>query len=491
MQSQTVPAEPQPTPSQRSTHPLEPLFHPRTIAVVGASSAGSAGYGFVKRLQEFGFKGRIYPVSPNGSALLGLPIYPSISAIPDVVDYVIFAVPASAVPGVMEECVAKGVKLAHLFTARLSETGVPELTALERRIVEIARQGGIRVLGSNGMGLYTPREGISFWPSFPKEPGNVAFISQSGGNAGEYGYRASLRGIRFSKIISYGNACDLNEADYLEYLAEDPETDLITAYIEGVKDGRRFLEALKRAAQAKPVVVMKGGRTSAGARATRSHTASLAGDDQVWNGLLRQAGALRAESRDDLDDLAAALRFFPNPRGRSVCFYGAGGGGSIAAADACEEAGLTLLPLPGDIVEELKQLAPTTWMMLGNPVDVSAIGAPQVSRQLLERLSRHEAYDLIIIDFYMDFLYNEEGTQEGVHRTVSTVIELQRETGRPTAVIIRPGDSPAEWRWRAAREERERCVQAGLPVFSSLDRASHTLGRVIRYYEERVERGSS
>ena len=484
MQSQTRPPQAEPA-TARGAHPLEPLFHPRTIAVVGASPEGNAGYEFVRKIQAYGFKGRIYPVNPKGEPVLGLPGYPSISAIPDEVDFVIFASPAATVPAAMEECAAKGVKLAHLFTARLSETGVPELAALERRIVEIARRGGVRILGSNGMGLYYPKEGISFRANYPKEPGDVAFLSQSGGNAWEFVYRAALRGLRFSKVISYGNACDLNEADYLEYLAEDPETRVITAYIEGVRSGRRFVEALKRAAQAKPVVILKGGRTGAGARATASHTASLAGDHQVWEGLLRQAGALGAESLEELQDLAVALRFFPKPRGRRVAALGGGGGGSVAAADACDEAGFVLPRLPRDIVEELKQLIPATWMMISNPIDNSAIGNPRATSRLQELAFRHEAFDFVLLELGVDAAYEDDRGVERTHQTVGRLIELQRETGRPTAFIVRSGDAGEEWRRNAVNRDREMLVQAGLPVFPDMRRATRALGRVLRYWEER------
>ncbi|MSQ40931.1 MAG: hypothetical protein EXR55_04610 [Dehalococcoidia bacterium] len=485
MQSQTIPPQGEPA-TARGTHPLEPLFHPRTIAVVGASPDGNAGFDFVRKIQAAGFKGRIYPVNPRAAPLLGLTAYPSISAIPDEVDFVIFATPAAVVPAAMEECVAKGVKLAHLFTARLSETGVPELAALERRIVEIARRGGVRILGSNGMGLYYPKEGISFRANYPKEPGDIGFISQSGGNAWEFVYRAALRGLRFSKVISYGNACDLNEADYLEYLAQDPETRVITAYIEGVRGGQRFVEALKLAAQVKPVVILKGGRTRAGARATASHTASLAGDHLVWEGLLRQAGALGAESLEELADLTVALRFFPKPGGRRAAALGGGGGGSVAAADACDEAGFLLPRLPGDIVEELKQLIPATWMMISNPIDNSAIGNPRAAARLQELAFRHEAFDFVLLELGVDSGLEEEQGVERMRQSVGWLIELQRESGRPTAFIVRSGDAREEWRRESVNRERERLVQAGMPVFPDIRRATRALSRVLRYWEERA-----
>lgn len=481
--------------NQTNLHYLEPLFHPESIAVVGASPEGNAGYDFVRKIQAFGFKGTIYPVNQKAAPVLGLTGYNSVSAIPGKVDYVIFAVPASAVPAIMEECVEKGVKLAHLFTARLGETGVEELVALEQRIVQIARRGNIRILGSNGMGLYYPKEGISFRANYPKDPGDVGFISQSGGNAWEFVYRAALRGIRFSKVISYGNACDLNATDYLDYLADDTETSIITAYIEGVRDGRQFFASLKKAASMKPVIILKGGRTVAGARATASHTASLAGDHLVWEGLLRQARVLQAESIEEMEDLVTAVRLFPKPRvrpdgrgrhtmGRSVAVFGGGGGGSVAAADICYQVGLNMAELPADIMEELQRLIPATWMMISNPIDGSAIGNPSAAGRLQEMIFRHQAYDFVIVELGVDTGLEEERSQAGFHRTTGTIISLQEETKLPTAVIVRSGDATEEWRRQAVHRERDRLVQAGLPVFPSFERAARALSKVIRYWAD-------
>src|SRR5262249_49929056 len=198
-----------------------------------------------------------------------------------------------------DDAAAKGVKVIHFFTAGFSETGDEERGGLERLVLEKARAAGIRIIGPNCMGLDAPESGLSFMPGFPTHAGDTAFISQSGANAGEFVRYAGARGVRFSKVASYGNAADLNECDFLEYAAQDPETRRIFGYIEGVRDGRRFVKVLKEAAGRKPVVILKGGITEAGSRAANSHTGSLAGSIEVFDALCRQAGALRARTMED------------------------------------------------------------------------------------------------------------------------------------------------------------------------------------------------
>ena len=201
------------------------------------------------------------------------------------------------VAGLLGECRSKGVTLVHVFTGRLSETGRADARDLEMAILEQARQLGIRLIGPNCMGLYHPRHGVAWDYGFPSEPGPVGALLQSGGTTGEFIRYGSLRGLRFSKVISYGNALDIDESDLLSYLAQDDETAVIAAYIEGVKDGQKFATALKEAAQAKPTIVLKGGKGGqAGARATSSHTASLSGTRSAWDACLKQAGAVSADT---------------------------------------------------------------------------------------------------------------------------------------------------------------------------------------------------
>ncbi len=381
-----------------STHPLEEIFHPQSIAVVGASDNPSTqGYNFTYHLRDYGYQGKIYPVNPRYTEILGIKAYPSIREIPGPVDYVISAVPASAVLDMLDDCAQKGVKAVHLFTGRFGETGRPESAELEQEILEKVRKSGIRLIGPNCLGLYYPREGISFGYDFPKEPGSVGLAAQSGGGALNFVYLGMLRGIRFSKVISYGNALDLNECDYLDYFSQDPETKIILMYIEGVRDGKRFFNSLSRAAATKPVIILKGGRGQAGMRATASHTAALAGSMKIWENLIAQAGAISAQDFDEMADLAVSFYFLPPIQGPRVGVVGGGGGPSVLAADQCEEAGLDVIPLPADIREELKSKGIAIWDWIGNPSDSSIVGdAIFSSGDMLRMMDRNENFDILI-----------------------------------------------------------------------------------------------
>jgi acyl-CoA synthetase (NDP forming) len=292
---------------------MEAVFHPRSVAVVGASAnPDSPGHDYVRSLLDFGYRGAIYPVNPRTPEILGLRAYPSLRDIPGAVDYVICCIPAEGILDLVEECREKGAKVLQLFTGRFSETGRREGARLEEELGRRARTAGLRVIGPNCMGVYYPAGGLSFRPDLPREPGAVALLSQSGNNAVELVQHAAVRGLRFGKVVSYGNAADLDESDFLAYLAGDRETEVIGAYVEGVRDppqAGRFLAALRAAAAAKPVVVLKAGRTAAGARSAVSHTAALAGSHRVWSGALRQAGAVQVDTTEEAIDMLVAFAF--------------------------------------------------------------------------------------------------------------------------------------------------------------------------------------
>ena len=273
---------------------LDYMFHPRSVAIVGASTHEGPG-SFLSAIQEMKFSGDLYPVNPKAEEIQGLKCYPRLTEIPGDVDHVISSVPLRFVEELVEDCGVKHVKVLHFFTAGFSETGDEEATALEARVLARAREFGIRVIGPNCMGLYAPSGGLSFMPGLPPEPGPVAMLSQSGANAGEFCRTASARGLRYSKVVSYGNGTDVRESELLEYVAEDPDTTVIASYIEGLTDGQHFIRALRKTTAAKPVVILKGGRTEAGTRAANSHTGSLAGSLQIFDAAVRQAGAIRVD----------------------------------------------------------------------------------------------------------------------------------------------------------------------------------------------------
>jgi len=235
---------------------LEYIFHPKSIAIAGASRnpQNPVNFFYLNALTQFGYEEELYLIHPKASELSGLKVYPSIMDVPGPVDHVICGIRASLTPQLMRECVAKGVKLVQLFTAGFSETGQEKGIRLEREIAEIARQGNVRVLGPNCLGIYCPDSRVSYVSSFPKESGSVGFLCQSGGNSYDLIHLGAARGVRFSKVVSYGNASDINEAELLEYFTHDPQTKVIIGYIEGTRDGRRLTNALQKATEAKPPI---------------------------------------------------------------------------------------------------------------------------------------------------------------------------------------------------------------------------------------------
>ena len=466
---------------------LEYIFNPRSIAVVGASrNPEKQGYRYVEILREFGFEGKIYPVNPKASEILGLKSYPKIGDIAGSVDYVISTIPASGLPKLIEECSTKRVKAIQLYTGRLAETGEEESIRLEEEIAHAAQKNKIRLIGPNCMGIYHPKEGISFSANFPKEGGFVAFLSQSAGHTFEVVYRGGVRGLRFSKVISYGNASDLNEVDFIRYLAHDPETKIISVYIEGVRDTKHFPHVLQEAARMKPTVILKGGRTDAGSRAVSSHTASLAGSRAIWDALCRQAGVIHADTVEEMVDILVTLSFLSPLKGRRVGVAGAGGGGSVAMADECENNGLTVPPLPSDIVAELKRLFPHEGNLIKNPIDLSvtAEGAGIMLEALLyamELIAKHPEFDLLICDTAVERVLESIEWQGMFQGIVAMFIQIGKESKKPMAVVMRSADSPEEWRWKSIVTEQERCIQAGFPIYPTIARAAKAISEVVKY----------
>lgn len=472
---------------------LEAVFSPRSVAIVGASdNPHSQGYHYVRYLLDYGYRGAIYPVNPRLATVLGLTCYPSLTAVPEPVDYVISCIPAALTLDLVDECAAKGVRVIHFFTARFSETGRREAALMEEKLRRRTRAAGIRVIGPNCMGIYYPKVGLSFRSNLPKEPGAVAFFSQSGGNAGELAYHASLRGVRFSKVVSYGNALDLNEADFLNYFTSDPESRIIAGYIEGVRDGRRFFRALRQAAATKPVIILKAGRTQAGTRAVASHTAALAGAQAVWATALRQAGAVAVRSLEEMIDMMLAFLFLTPAAGLRVGVVGGGGGRSVLSADECEEAGLTVVPLPTNIRQTLKAQAPTIWDWVSNPVDGSILGGSGLSGdQLLELMAASPEFDALIANAGEDWVLDRPEGCDALRRTVEGFIRVAAKTTKPLAVVLGSADTAEEWRWSVLIEVRERLIAAGIPVYPTIGRAARAVSRFVHYHLSRQEEAAT
>jgi acyl-CoA synthetase (NDP forming) len=477
------------TAKSTTSHELEALFRPRSIAVVGASAnQQSQGYEFVQGLVEIGFPGPVHPVNPKLDELLGQKAYPRLEAIPGPVDFVISAVPAGATLELVVGAKAKGAKLIHLFTARFSETGRDDAAELERELRRQIREAGIRAIGPNCMGLYYPKAKLTFDPGLPAEPGDVGFLTQSGSHAFRVIGRGKERGLRFSKVISYGNALDLDEADFLDHFAEDPETHLIAAYVEGIGDGQRFFAALRRAAAKKPVVILKGGRSAAGHAAASSHTAALASQMKVWRGAVRQAGAIEVRTINELIDMLVAFKYVGPAAGNRVAVLGGAGGETVESADLCQEAGLELPLPPDDMREELRERMPHAWDWVGNPVDASILawGRRSEAFVVMEMMAAHPVYDAIIANVRgIEHALGRDDGGELFRDTLDRAKRLAKQSGKAAMFVLGEAESKEEWRWKGAIRVRDELAAAGVAVYPDMDRATHAMGRYLRHLARR------
>jgi acyl-CoA synthetase (NDP forming) len=459
------------------------IFYPESIAIAGVSSDSggfSAGRNFLDVLIEAGYKGKIYPLNPKGGQVIGYRIYTSLQEIPGNVDYVISAVPARSAPQLMMECVAKQVKQVHIFTAGFSESGEEVGKELELKITDIARQGGIRFTGPNGMGLYCPESGLAFSPGLSTESGPVGFLSQSGSNVSYVIREGSSRGLFFSKAVSYGNAADMNESDFIEYLADDSETTIIGAYIEGVKNGRRFLSVTRKAANKKPVIVLKGGITEAGKRSVASHTGSIAGTESTWSAVLTQAGVIQVYSLDELVDTTLLFRFMSPPKGRNVAIVGFGGGIGVQAADFCNRAGLQVPAVSKETKDKLSLLWPAgAGSSLGNPFDLFGSSGEKSIEMTLSAIAEWEQAQIMLI--HVPVFINPRAGVQVLKTYTRSLVNLAPKLNTRTVVVLNyilDEDTST-----TIGEARTTLYRAGYPVYYSVDHAINALGRFVRYYQ--------
>ena len=466
---------------------MDQIFNPASVAVVGASP-GKSGKQFLDSLTSAGFRGKVYPINSRGEEVSGLAAYTGIKDVPGPIDYVVCCAPESAVPGLIRDCAEKGVRAMGMFTAGYSESGTEEGKRREADISRLAREVGVRLIGPNCLGLYTPRLGLTFGYPLPAETGRAAFMCQSGGNTVYVIRAAGQRGVRFSKAISFGNACDINECELLEYFAQDSETDVVAVYIEGTRDGPRFGRALRELARSKPVVVHKGGYTPSGAGAAASHTGSLAGSDRVWDELLRQTGVIRVYSLDELADMLVTFSLLRPPRGRRIGLFGGGGGAAVVATDDWDKAGFTLPPLPQELKDEIYGFITTdAGLIMSNPLDLSSFAYSDDFYGLVRKLTADEGFaDLSVIHLgYGQMAWFSHATYAPVVDLLrDAIIRIHREVDRPLALAVQY--LVTAWDWRKALEDlQEPCSEAGIPVYYSMASAARAVDRFMRYYEWR------
>lgn len=435
-------------------------------------------------------KGKLYsvqisPQSIEGIKAMGIENYTSILDVPGPVDLAIVAVPRAAVLQVVDDCIRKDVAAAHLFTAGFSETETEEGIRVERLLKEKAEAANFHIIGPNCMGLFNPRAGIRQEPTqYTDTSGPVGFISQSGTHAINFSLEGHIQGLDINKSVSFGNGTLLDSPDYLEYFAQDPEIKVIAMYIEGVKNGPRFLKVLRQTARQKPVVIWKGGRTEEGARAIASHTGSLAMPMTIWDTAMRQHGGVSVKGIGELIDAVKALLYLPQVRGERVAVTGGSGGQSVAIADIFGETGLKLPTLTEQSYKELAEFYNIIGGGYRNPVDTGNQNRMQIAR-IVEILARDPNIDNLVLLTMARFLSrgNQRGNQLQAGNQLQDMVDLmanaREKTGKPV-IAIAVYFTPEEM--QAAEEISAKFQEKAIPAFPTIERGARALRNAFEYY---------
>jgi len=451
-------------------NPLDYFFKPKNIAIIGAShEPAKIGHVVMQNFLNCGFKGKIAPVNPKKGTILNHKVYGSVSEVPFGIDLAVIAVPSQFVPKAVEECGKKRVKAVIIISSGFGEIGDKELTGELRKAME--RHPRMRVIGPNCLGVMHIKHGIDtlFLPSYRLErpkSGTISFISQSGALGSAILDWASLKGYGINKFVSYGNAMDIDEADLLDYLARDKETKVIVVYLEGVKHGRKFFEIAKRATKKKPIIVIKGGITEAGAKATASHTGALAGNIEVYKAMFKQANIIQANTMEEVFDFARVFDREPKPKGNRVQIITNGGGYGILATDAVLNNGLRLANMSAEAKKIIKDNCPP-YAIISNPIDLTGDADNKRYKIALEQAMMDENIDmlLVILLFQVPTLDSE---------IIEVVTEMRAKQKKPM-LIMSAGGNYSEIHKNALEKER-------INTFDSTFNAAKSLKALADYY---------
>ncbi|MEM3506891.1 MAG: CoA-binding protein [Candidatus Bathyarchaeia archaeon] len=441
---------------------LKHIFNPSSVAIIGASrDPGKTGYIILENIIKAGFKGKIYPINPKADEILGLKAYPSIESIEEQIDLAIVIVPAPVVPSVVEQCSKKGVKGIVVISGGFSETGV-EGEKLEKAIAEIIKKAKIRLIGPNCQGINNPHVGLcASWPLITTK-GPIAVISQSGTVGATMECWASDEKVGISKFVALGNKADVNEIDLIEAFSEDENTKVISLYLEGVSDGRKFIEVAKKVTKKKPIVILKSGRTKLGIKAVMSHTRSLAGKDEIYDAAFKQSGVLRVEDIEELYDVSKALSLLKFPKGNKVLIITSSGGSGILSVDLCEKLGIALSELPESIKENLKKKLPP-YCIISNPIDLTGDATAERYGIVIQECANAHEIDVFFTIF-----------GDPIVGAAEVIKESMEKTEKPIVVVFLGGGE-------VEKSEKEKMQYHGIPVFPTPERGIKALNALIRY----------
>lgn len=379
---------------------LDYFFDPKSVAIIGAShKPGKLGYVIFSNFVGGLFEGKSYPVNPDTTPILGKKVYKSVTQIPDDIDLAVIVVPASIVPKVLKDCVKKRIEAVIIISGGFSETG-EEGRKLEEELKRIIKRTNVRVLGPNCLGVYDTSTNIDTLflsrERLGRPPeGNIGYISQSGSVGSTILDWLAEEQTGISKFISYENGMDLNESDFIEYLGEDRKTKVIVVFVEGVKDGKRFIKVTREVSKKKPIIILKGGKTETGTKAAASHTGSLAGSAKIYSSVFKQTGLIEANSWEELFDFAKAFSTQSIPRGNRIAIVTDGGGFGVLTADECERHGLQL-PEPSENIKKILRKKIPTYGSLLNPIDLTGDVTAERYRVTLDACLRSGEYDGVI-----------------------------------------------------------------------------------------------
>jgi acyl-CoA synthetase (NDP forming) len=455
-------------------HKLERMFNPKTTVVIGDKGPN---YMWLKNNQPFQEKGgNLYSVQIDESEIkgieeLGFKNYTSLADIPEPIDYAIVAVPRHISPYVLNDLIDAKAASAAFFTSGFAETNEELGIALQKQLTEAAKTANFNVIGPNCMGLYLPKAGIRFSPDVPiADDGVVSFLSQSGTHGIMFSLVMASQGMHLSKCVSFGNAIVLDISDYLEYLIEDPETKIIGLYVEGVKDGARFVRTLKEACRHKPVVVWKGGQTEAGALATKSHTASLASPEPIWEGIMKQCGAISTTSLDETVDVVKLLLNSKPTMGRNLGLMAMTGGQSVSITDAFCKVGFDVPALSEQSYEELGSFFNIVGGSYRNPLDMAGTlqGNTETLKRILTILDADPKIDALIMEQSAMFGARQwRNKPEVLDAMLDTLVEHRNNSQKPFFIVMHPAHEEA-----FVVEIRQKFAKQKIAVFPNFERAA-------------------
>lgn len=462
-------------------HRLDRMFNPKVVAIVGDKGPG---YMWIQNNLPFKAQGgtlysvQLDPKEIEGIEALGVKNFTSMADIPEPIDYAVVAVPRQVSPYVLKDLIANGAHGAGFFTSGFAETGEELGIKLQDQLTSMAREANFNLVGPNCMGLYLPKVGVRFSGDAPvAADGHIGFLSQSGTHGIMFSLVAAANGLHLSRCASFGNAVVLDVSDYLEYLALDDETEVIGMYVEGVKDGRRFFETLKAACAKKPVVVWKGGQTEAGARATRSHTGSLAAPQSVWDGMMRQCGAITTNNLDETVDVMKLLVLGKRPTAPRMALLAQTGGQSVSITDAFAKAGLEVPRFSDATYAELGEFFNVVGGSYQNPLDMA--GTIQGSMETLDRILRivdgDPNVDSMAVELSAMFAARQwKKVPESLGKTLDVLQAHHARSAKPLVVILHPAHE-AEYVAQVAPKFYERSI----PLYASFERAAAAVARVL------------